>query len=463
MPGNRWDLVDSREATESASARSVSVIVAHFEQQTELDRTLAALARQTHPAHLLEVIVVDDGSREPPVVPSGVRLLVQENLGFRAGAARNLGARNATGEILCFLDADTSPEPEYVTRMAALPSVLPEAVVAGHRKHADFAGVDAQAPVEVAGPARELPEPAWLAAAYRDSGNLLEADNRSYRFVIGAVFSCTRWFFAETAGFDEDFLGYGGEDWEWSHRAWLAGAVLAHEPSAVAWHDGPDWAGRSAEDTNRQEQKNRETLMLAQKIGVDGSRPLALRTAATDVVVVLHSAPSAGAAFVCVDTLLAQLPHATVVVPAEVHPVFGPDQRVVPATGQLPRGRVRIDLSAAVHFGETGQAMAESESESEPEPKPKPKSEPEPESESEPSGIGESALQCAVAQVGVSDLGTVRLGPHVVVSSERALRRAERWGPKAGWRTAQGSDGSITVIPGDVSVAAHLGGWLALG
>ncbi|PPG02303.1 glycosyltransferase [Pseudoclavibacter sp. RFBI5] len=444
VPGNRWDLAladagSSNDGGGGAGAgadaragnpepRSVSVIVVHFEQQSELDRTLAALARQTHPAELLEVIVVDDGSRAAPRVPPGVRLLVQEDLGFRAGAARNLGARAATGDVLCFLDADTAPEPEYVSRMAALPSLLPEAVVAGHRKHADFAGIDTDAAIEAAGPEHELEEPAWLADAYRDSRRLLDADDRSYRFVIGAVFSCTRWFFDQTGGFDEDFLGYGGEDWEWAHRAWLAGAVLAYEPAAVAWHDGPDWAGRTAADADSQVHKNDETLLLSRKIGVDGSRPRALRTAAPDVIAVLAAAPSAGAAFVCVDSLLEHLPHASVVVPDEHHRVFGSDTRVVPASRALPRGRVRIEIDAAVRFDR-------------------------PEA---------GTLQRAVSEVGISDLGAVRLGEHVVVRSERALRRTERWGAAAAWRTEQRPDATVRALPGDVSVAAHLGGWLSL-
>lgn len=444
VPGNRWDL--ALASTRAAGPRSVSVIVVHFEQQAELDRTLAALARQTHPTELLEVIVVDDGSRVAPRVPDGVHLLVQDDLGFRAGAARNLGARAATGDVLCFLDADTSPEPEYVTRMAALPSLLPEAVVAGHRKHSDFTGVDATAAVEVAGPEHELEEPAWLADAYRDSRNLLDADDRSYRFVIGAVFSCTRWFFDQTGGFDEDFLGYGGEDWDWAHRTWLAGALLAYEPAAVAWHDGPDWAGRTAADADGQAQKNDETLLLSRKIGVDGSRPRALRTAAPDVIAVLTAAPSAGAAFVCVDSLLEHLPHATVVVPDEHHRLFGADARVVPASRAVTRGRVRVEIATAVRFGRpTAPTGAVTD--------PLPGRAVAPEA---------SGLQRAVSEVGVSDLGAVRLSEHVVVRSERALRRAERWGAAAAWRTEQRPDATVRVLPGDVSVAAHLGGWLSL-
>jgi len=68
--------------------------------------------------------------------------------------------------------------------------------------------------------------------------------------------------FRELGGFDERFTGYGGEDWELAHRARSAGAVLAHVPDAVAWHDGPDWALRGDADSRRAA-KNIETATLA--------------------------------------------------------------------------------------------------------------------------------------------------------------------------------------------------------
>ncbi len=103
----------------------------------------------------------------------------------------------------------------------------------GRRRHADLSG-----------DGRELPEPAWLREAYAASRDLLDADGRSFRFVISAVMACRRELFEDLGGFDERFVGYGGEDWDLAYRAWNAGAVLVHEPAAVAWHDGPDWAGR---------------------------------------------------------------------------------------------------------------------------------------------------------------------------------------------------------------------------
>ncbi len=251
VPGNRWDLVP----TEGRAPAEVSVIVPCYEGQDQLDRVLTALTRQTHPADRYEVIVADDGSATAPDLGAAealnVTLVRQSDQGFRAAAARNLGARAASGEVLLFLDQDTVPEPGYVAALSRLPAYAPDALVVGRRRHADFS----------TDPPGELTEPPWLRDGYRDSRDLLDADQRSYRYVISAVFGLPRDLFAELGGFCEDFDGYGGEDWELAHRAWVAGALLAHVPEAIAWHDGPDWAERGDPD-ERRISKNAETTSL---------------------------------------------------------------------------------------------------------------------------------------------------------------------------------------------------------
>ena len=339
LPANRWDLLDG---VQPARAPTVTVVLTHFEQPEALARTVAALRRQTHPAERLQVVVSDDGSAHPPQVPAGVTLVRQSDRGFRAAAARNLGAAAATGEVLVFLDADTTPEPSYVERLVRLPALVPDTVTVGRRVHADLAGAG-DLPVEVAGPAGRLDPPAWLTDGLRDSRHLLDADDSSYRFVLSAVLCCSRWFFEEVGGFDETFTGYGGEDWEWADRAWRHGAVLAHVADAVAWHDGPDWAGREVEEAARV--KNAETTRLLPH-GLPGLRPRALHLAPAETEVVLASAPSAEAALVGVDVLLTALPAATVAVPESCAPLLTADPRVrtgpAPPRPFLPRVRMEV-------------------------------------------------------------------------------------------------------------------------
>jgi hypothetical protein len=512
--GNAWDALDG---VWPDLPPLVSVVVVHYRQQAELDRTLAALARQSYPAERLEVIVVDDGSPTPPTVPEGVRLIVQEDLGFRLSAARNVGVAASSGSVLCFVDADTSPEPDYVLRLTRLPALAPEAVTVGQRKHADFAGVlggdggvgdgvadvggaggagtdggrgggggvavPVSEPVEVAGPAHELEQPRWLQQAYGWSADLLHADDRSYRHLIGAVTCCTRWFFDQVGGFDESFTSYGGEDWEWAHRAWLAGGVFAHVPGAVAWHDGPDWAGRATsagagsagsvdsaasaaaredEEARRQAEKNGETLRLADLIAVRGSRGFGVRSRAVDVCVDLVTSVgtsiSVGAAFVAVDSVLAAMPDVTVVVPDDVAPVFEADQRVRgrssdAAAAALAGARVVVTLDGpvrvlpAVEAGGSDDARVQALAAA--------------------VGLGDDVardLRTATDAVGVGSLGTVELADPsgrvlVTVESRRAALRARRWGAGVAFVSHRASVDWLTPVTGEPSVAAYLGGW----
>jgi glycosyltransferase involved in cell wall biosynthesis len=96
----------------------VSVIVPVFDDRERLERCLDALAVQTYPNY--EVIVVDNGSREPVADLDGrydVRLAYEARPG--SYAARNRGLSVAAGDVIAFTDSDCIPAPDWLEKGAA--------------------------------------------------------------------------------------------------------------------------------------------------------------------------------------------------------------------------------------------------------------------------------------------------------------------------------------------------------
>jgi glycosyltransferase involved in cell wall biosynthesis len=98
-------------------SRLISVIIPAHNEERYLAETLQALQRQNYP--WFEVIVVANGCTDATAeVARGNchRLIVLSQKSL--GVARNLGARMARGELIVFLDADTTLEPMTLRRIA---------------------------------------------------------------------------------------------------------------------------------------------------------------------------------------------------------------------------------------------------------------------------------------------------------------------------------------------------------
>jgi GT2 family glycosyltransferase len=400
----------------------VSVIIPYFDQQDDLDRTLAALATQTYPLNRLEIIVVDDGSPRPPVVPEAIAVLRQDDLGFRAAAARNLGVRHATGEVLCFLDADCAPEPDYIAELTRRPALVWDTVVVGRRRHADLSNVEPGTPLDSLPASALLDDPEWLSNAYLRSDNLQRADARSYRYIISAVAACTSRFFAATGGFDETFVVYGGEDWEWAWRCWQLGATFAHVPTAIAWHNGPDVARRDRNATS----VNDETRTLQQTIPIPGSRPHALLQANSDVAVILAGAPTDAQAIICIDSVLRQVPTAHIYLESALPLEVRGDPRI--STGSPSSEPYALHLVAPARI----ESVA--------------------------------PLRQLLDEVGVGATGDIRisddLGVLLTLTSSRVAARRERWGDSAFEARNVPAEGiARRLTDPEPSLAAYYGDW----
>jgi cellulose synthase/poly-beta-1,6-N-acetylglucosamine synthase-like glycosyltransferase len=111
-------------------APDFSIVVPLYNKQAFVAQALASIVAQDA-RHSREVIVVDDGSTDQGAelvrelgLP-GVRLIRQANAGV--SAARNRGLAEASGRLVCFLDADDQYSPGFLDAMAALERDFPAA------------------------------------------------------------------------------------------------------------------------------------------------------------------------------------------------------------------------------------------------------------------------------------------------------------------------------------------------
>ncbi|MCY1658854.1 glycosyltransferase [Dietzia sp. SL131] len=296
--------VPSSDVPSSDVPKSVDVVIPFYEDQPMLDRILTALRHQSDPRRTVRVIVSDDGSRTAPVVPPEVTVVRQDDRGFRASAARHLGACAGEGDLLLFLDGDTVPGPDFVATMCAALDGHPDLLAVGRRRYGRFA-VTRTGAEPTFEPDEILPDPAWPAAFYAETTDLTRGEDL-WRGVLSAACGLHRRLYDLAGGFDPDIVGYGGEDWDLAWRCEQAGGRLRYLPDAVAWHDGPDWAGRAdadhtdggQADGHRDEsdrlarklaQKNAESALLAGLIASPLTRPAAGIFALPSVAVHVHA------------------------------------------------------------------------------------------------------------------------------------------------------------------------------
>ncbi len=91
--------------------RSVTIIVPAFNEEGRIQKTIESLLNLNYPKELLEIIVVDDGSKDNTLaeakayINNGIKVFHKENGG--KASALNLGIKQSKNEIIVSLDADS--------------------------------------------------------------------------------------------------------------------------------------------------------------------------------------------------------------------------------------------------------------------------------------------------------------------------------------------------------------------
>jgi GT2 family glycosyltransferase len=260
---NDWSTLSPPDLGSWTPRLSVSVVIPTYHADRTLPFVLAGLAAQTYPAHLLEVVVADDGS-EPPVELPEVRpertRVVRVADGWGRANACHTGALASDGDVVHWLDADMLAFREHVEAQLRWHHLLDYAVVLGTKRFVDPTPLDALSPYDVrdrvaSGDIATLWDwdasdtHKWVEGMWRRTSDLTEAGPRAFRAHVGATGSLTRSLYVEAGGMDTTLRL--GEDMELGHRLAEAGGVLLPEHASRAWHLGRSHVMEQREQVNR--------------------------------------------------------------------------------------------------------------------------------------------------------------------------------------------------------------------
>ncbi len=232
---------------------SVSIVMPAYGAHRTLPFVLAGLAAQSYPAHLLELVVVDDGAQagQPPlelpeVRPDNARI-VQVEQGWGRANACHLGAQVAEGQVIHWLDADMLPARTHIEAQLRWHHEIDYAVVLGHKWFVDPAPLDGVPPSSVRDavladrmddyfPPRVLEPHDWVERWYAQYDDLRTIGPRACRLNVGATASLARDLYLDSGGMDTTLRL--GEDIALGYRLGEAGAVFVPDREARSWHLG---------------------------------------------------------------------------------------------------------------------------------------------------------------------------------------------------------------------------------
>ncbi len=203
----------------------LSVIIPSYRAPQLLLQALVSLAQDDGFGGTAELIVVDDGSPDYDADffsevggPWPLQLVhFDENRG--RAAARNEGLRQATGEIVVFLDGDMTVKEGFLQSHAAFHQQHNDAMAVGDIRFAPDIRVDAMTRyIHSRGVSR-----------YR-------AGQVPFKCFVTGNSSVPRNALSSVGGFDEAFVTYGGEDLELGYRLHLQGLSVYYLPQAASLH-----------------------------------------------------------------------------------------------------------------------------------------------------------------------------------------------------------------------------------
>lgn len=206
-----------------------TVVLATYNRAEKLKRCLDSLARQDYPKERMEIIVVDDGSRDET---GKVLKDAKENLkcGFQPTTikhsgivgALNTGLKKASGDFICFTADDCIAGETWIS-----------AIIQG------FSNPNVGA---VAGAVKGFPDMNHVQRYTEDAGLLSQQELLRHGVMLSGSSGYRKSMIEEVGYFDERLPAC--EDVDLAVRTRMAGYEIAFAPDAVIYHNHPDTLGK---------------------------------------------------------------------------------------------------------------------------------------------------------------------------------------------------------------------------
>jgi GT2 family glycosyltransferase len=262
IPVNDFGCLAPPELGAWTPRRTVSIVIPAYQCEKTLPLTLASLAAQSYPSHLTEVVVVDDGEREPlrlpDLVPENTRVVRPRAGGWGIANAYHSGVMAAEGEVVHRIDADLVLLREHVEAQMRWHHLADYLVLLGHLRFnewvpGDFGAAEVHAAVAsgtVDGLfAGDAGVPQWTELRWDATGDLRRAGLDVFRLHVGATASVPRELYLRTGGMDTSLMR--GSDTEIGYRLAQAGAVFVADRESHCRHLGSSTVMRRQEEVRR--------------------------------------------------------------------------------------------------------------------------------------------------------------------------------------------------------------------
>jgi len=226
------------------------VIIFNNEALSALLRTVWSVLERTKSELLHEIILLDDGSNHTDIsltlpeyikarLPPSVKLVRNgEQLGLIR--ARVEGARQATGDVIVFLDSHCEATEGWYEPLAMRikqdPSVVEIPIIDGiDASSLAYQGGGGGSHIAVGG-FTWSGHFTWEDLPSSVSANRKPTDPARTPTMAGGLFAVSREFFWHVGGYDEGMVGWGGENLELSFRVWRCGGSMEIHPCSHVGH-----------------------------------------------------------------------------------------------------------------------------------------------------------------------------------------------------------------------------------